>query len=365
MALDPVTNFGYSNVATAPDPATTGTSLVVDAGEGVRFPTTGDGDFNVVVWSAGVQPNSSNAEIVRVSARSTDTFTIVREQEGSSARTIVVGDQVSLTPTKKFRDDTNTHIGSDGSDHSKVGANETALEDGWVVAGETWTYASVDDPTFTFTISGDKTGKYSAGMKIKLTQTTVKYFIITKVAYSSPNTTITMYGGTDYDLVNAAITSPYYSVVKAPQGFPLDPDKWTVTGCSGANQFSPSEDTWYNVGGSVDLPIGAWEMRVDATMQSKYNNGTGTSAGLEAALATVNNGNTGNILPNGHSWISRISPVNPRMSMAALHTVFNKTLTTKDTFYLNVYVWSLYSDGTLYKIYSVGDNVVKAVCAYL
>ena len=63
MALDPVTNFGYSNVATAPDPATTGTSLVVDAGEGVRFPTTGDGDFNVVVWSAGVQPNSSNAEI--------------------------------------------------------------------------------------------------------------------------------------------------------------------------------------------------------------------------------------------------------------------------------------------------------------
>ena len=127
MALDPVTNFGYSNVATAPDPATTGTSLVVDAGEGVRFPTTEDGDFNVVVWSVGVQPNSANAEIVRVSARSTDTFTIVREQEGTSARIIVVGDQVALAPTKKFRDDTNTHIGSDGSDHSKVGDNETAI----------------------------------------------------------------------------------------------------------------------------------------------------------------------------------------------------------------------------------------------
>lgn len=41
--------------------------------------------------------------------------------------------------------------------------------DGWIPAEETWTYASADDPTFTFTISGDKTGKYSVGMKIKLT----------------------------------------------------------------------------------------------------------------------------------------------------------------------------------------------------
>ena len=94
---------------------------------------------------------------------------------------------------------------------------------GWTPALETWTYASADDPTYTFTISGDLTDKYSAGMRIKLTQTTAKYFIITKVAYSSPNTTITVYGGTDYDLANATITNPYYSVVKAPQGFPLDP----------------------------------------------------------------------------------------------------------------------------------------------
>jgi hypothetical protein len=96
-------------------------------------------------------------------------------------------------------------------------------ENGWIPAGETWTYNSADDPTYTFTISGDKTDKYSAGMRIKLTQTTAKYFIITKVAYSSPNTTITVYGGTDYDLANAAITSPYYSTQKAPQGFPLNP----------------------------------------------------------------------------------------------------------------------------------------------
>ena len=139
-------------------------------------------------------------------------------------------------------------------------------ENGWIPAGETWTYASADDPTYTFTISGDKTSKYSAGMKIKLTQTTVKYFIITKVAYSSPNTTITVYGGTDYDLTSGAITNPYYSMVKAPLGFPMSPVKWTVTidpytGIS--SQSNPVKNTVYNLGGSLSVPIGCWVLRYD------------------------------------------------------------------------------------------------------
>lgn len=50
------------------------------------------------------------------------------------------------------------------------------IRSGWITAGETWTYASADSPSFTFTISGDKRDKYSVGMKIKLTQGSVKYF---------------------------------------------------------------------------------------------------------------------------------------------------------------------------------------------
>src|SRR3989304_2551793 len=106
--------------------------------------------------------------------------------------------------------------------------DETQFATGWVNADETWVYASADDPTFTFTIAGvDLTGKYSAGMRIKLTQTTAKYFIITKVAFST-DTTITIYGGTDYDLANAAMPAPFYSTVKAPLSFPLDPLLWSV-----------------------------------------------------------------------------------------------------------------------------------------
>lgn len=91
-------NFGYSTVATAPSPASSGTSLVVQAGDGAGFPAT---PFNAVVWPTGVQPTKANAEIVRVTGLTGDTFTITRIQEATSARTIIVGDQIANVASKK------------------------------------------------------------------------------------------------------------------------------------------------------------------------------------------------------------------------------------------------------------------------
>lgn len=90
-------NFPYSTVATAPEPATTGTSLVLATGGGALMPAV---PFNATVWPTGVQPLASNAEIVRVTGISTDTLTIARIQEGTSARTIVAGDQFAATITQ-------------------------------------------------------------------------------------------------------------------------------------------------------------------------------------------------------------------------------------------------------------------------
>ncbi|UOF78660.1 tail fiber [Caudoviricetes sp.] len=89
-------NFAYSTVLTAPTPATSGTSLVVQSGDGTKFP---DVPFNATIWPVGVQPITTNAEIVTVTAVSTDTFTIVRAQESTSARTVVVGDQIAFNIT--------------------------------------------------------------------------------------------------------------------------------------------------------------------------------------------------------------------------------------------------------------------------
>lgn len=96
--MDAHKNLAVSTVATAPSPATSGTSLVVAAGEGGRFPTP---PFNATVWPAGVLPDPLNAEIVRVTGVSTDTLTITRAQESTSARSVLVGDLIAATITAK------------------------------------------------------------------------------------------------------------------------------------------------------------------------------------------------------------------------------------------------------------------------
>lgn len=95
-------NFSYSTVATAPSPATTGTSMVLSAGGGALMPEV---PFNMTVWPISVAPLSSNAEIVQVTNIATDTLTIVRQQEGTGARSIVIGDQCAATITAKSLND--------------------------------------------------------------------------------------------------------------------------------------------------------------------------------------------------------------------------------------------------------------------
>lgn len=84
--------------------------------------------------------------------------------------------------------------------------------DGWILANETWTYASAT----TITVPSGAASKYAVGDRIKLTQTTVKYFVVTGIA----DTVLTVTGGTDYTVANAAISDNYYSHAETPVGFP-------------------------------------------------------------------------------------------------------------------------------------------------
>lgn len=54
---------------------------------------------------------------------------------------------------------------------------------GWVENAEdvTWSYSSADSPSFVASVNADMTAVLSAGMRVRLTQTTVKYFLVTKV----------------------------------------------------------------------------------------------------------------------------------------------------------------------------------------
>lgn len=85
-------NLALATIVTAPSPATTGLSLVVDTGEAARFPVPAtDGDFYATLFPANEIPHIGNSEIVKVTAVSSDTFTIVRAQRGSTAKTVEAG----------------------------------------------------------------------------------------------------------------------------------------------------------------------------------------------------------------------------------------------------------------------------------
>ena len=98
-------------------------------------------------------------------------------------------------------------------DNGKLSGNGL---DGWIYDTDTWTYVSATS----FKITGkDVQYKFPKGTKIKLVQTSTKYFYVVATAYST-DTTITVTGGSDYSLANSAISGQAYSYAAAPQDFP-------------------------------------------------------------------------------------------------------------------------------------------------
>lgn len=98
---------------------------------------------------------------------------------------------------------------------------QTAFNTGWTPILDTWTYASAS----TITVPAGAAALYAIGDKIKLTNTTVKYFVITTVA----DTLLTVAVNTDYVVANAAISSIFVSRGVSPVGYP-DWFAYTPTG---------------------------------------------------------------------------------------------------------------------------------------
>ena len=149
------------------------------------------------------------------------------------------------------------------------------VEDGWTPAGETWIYQSVDNPTGVYKVNADVTSKYSEGMRIKMTNGgNVIKGIITKMG---------TYGGDEagytyisflheinpstsqalHLMASGAITNPYYSMVKAPQGFPLDPSKWSVSGDVDMATTTIGARA-YHTAKTISVPIGVWNLSAKA-----------------------------------------------------------------------------------------------------
>ena len=70
------------------------TTIVLQAGEGARFPSLSAGDY----FYATLIDTTNNLEIVKVTARSTDTMTIERGVDGTTARAFSTNNRFELRP---------------------------------------------------------------------------------------------------------------------------------------------------------------------------------------------------------------------------------------------------------------------------
>lgn len=106
--MDARKNFAFGTLASGINSAAT--SLDVGSGEGARFPAV---SFNAVIWQStdyshpAAAYHAGDAEIVRVTGISTDTLTITRAQEGTSAVNLNTGGktyQIWAGPTDGYWD---------------------------------------------------------------------------------------------------------------------------------------------------------------------------------------------------------------------------------------------------------------------
>ena len=240
----------------------------------------------------------------------------------------------------------------------------TTISADWQTPSGTWTYASVDGPTGVITTSVDQTGVIPVGSRLKLTQTTVRYFIVTA---TSP-TTVTVYGGTDYTLANAAISSVAFSQVKAPVGMNISPAKWTesFSAVGPWTKTSPTLSTWY--GGALlsgatpptlAIPIGVWNVDYQAVVEADTPSAAVILA--QITLSTTNNSET-DVEFSAGSYIGVTGIGQSSQTFVRAKTL---TLAAKTTYTLCV---RFHGSGTLGNIqigYSTPKNVIRAVCAYL
>lgn len=121
--MDAITNFGKVTVSTLYD--NVATNIVLSTGHGATLPDPAtDGEFNLVWWDITTCPDPADdpkVEIVRCTARTGDTLTVTRAQEGTTATTksrssctyIMI-----LAATKKTFDDISSEIDGDISTHA-------------------------------------------------------------------------------------------------------------------------------------------------------------------------------------------------------------------------------------------------------
>lgn len=197
-------------------------------GNGPEVQATG-GDTNI---DLNLAPKGTGAVNIKATADSSSEIRVFEDTDNGT-NYIGIKSPAAVTASKTFLlpdgdGSANQVLKTDGA--LQLGWASTPGSDGWTPFSGTLVYVSASS----FKVEGaDWTATFTKGTRIKLTQTSAKYFVVTSSSFST-DTTVNVTAGTDYTVANAAITSPYYSYDMSPQGYPTSftyapsPTNWTV-----------------------------------------------------------------------------------------------------------------------------------------
>lgn len=96
------------------------TSIILNSGQGAKFPSAGD--FWIII-----EPNTANEEICKCTSRSTDTLTVTRGQEGTSAVSHGNNGDVFAVLTKAALDQLRIDLCQSGTDANKPATEKQGI----------------------------------------------------------------------------------------------------------------------------------------------------------------------------------------------------------------------------------------------
>lgn len=138
---------------------------------------------------------------------------------------------------------------------SQLGWRVPTILVGSVYQDDSWAYASVSGQIGTVTVTTDATTRYEVGQKVRFKQGAgYKYFIITSVSATS----ISITGGSEYTLTNAAITDLYISNWISPLDWPMTMQSILLTLTDAASidlDLNASKSFQITLGGNRTLTI--------------------------------------------------------------------------------------------------------------
>lgn len=172
---------------------------------------------NVTSTAHGFAPKSPADATKFLNGATTPAYAQVKDSDLSTSD--ITTNDVSTTKhgfAPKSPNDATKYL--DGTGAYSVPAGSGGRTDGWIDdTTNTWTFVS----STSFKLTGvDRTAVFTPGTRLRLKQGgAYKYFVVVSAAFST-DTTVTITGGSDYTLANAAITDNYYSYEANPQGYP-------------------------------------------------------------------------------------------------------------------------------------------------